>query len=189
MDNSVVTVASTVHGVLPLSNACRYSSKEKKKIGIPRPNCIGKYSEFVGGTNQMDSNINVYRIGIRGKKWWWPIFTWLIDSCIQNSWILYKKYNPDETQLNFRRQIAQVYLKKFQNLPKSAGRPSTYSQDSRVAPDIRYDHIDHIIEYVANNKRRRCAGNHTPSSVVRTQCRKCNVGLCINCFSNYHKKN
>ncbi|XP_030762656.1 piggyBac transposable element-derived protein 3-like [Sitophilus oryzae] len=82
MDNSVVTVASTVHGVQPVTNALRYSSKEKKKIGIPRPYCIGKYNEFMGGTDQMDANINVYRIGIRGKKWWWPIFTWLLDSCI-----------------------------------------------------------------------------------------------------------
>ncbi|KAG5895459.1 hypothetical protein JTB14_001335 [Gonioctena quinquepunctata] len=55
-------------------------------------------------------------------------------------------------------------------------------------PGIRYDRIDHIIEYVPNNKRRRCAGNHMPSSAVRTQYLKCNVGLCINCFGDYHKE-
>ncbi|KAJ8959792.1 hypothetical protein NQ314_006150 [Rhamnusium bicolor] len=69
MDNSVVTVASTVHTVIPVSNASRYSASEKKEIGIPRPNCIGNYNEFMGGTDQMDANINVYGIGIRGKKW------------------------------------------------------------------------------------------------------------------------
>lgn len=112
-----------------------------------------------------------------------------IDCCIQNSWIMYRKHNPSVTQLQFRREIAQIYLKRFQNLPKSGGRPSTYSANSRDTPDIRYDRIDHIIEYVPNNKRRRCAGNHMPSSAVRTQCLKCNVGLCINCFGDYHKKN
>lgn len=186
MDNSVVRVLSTVHAVYPLSNASRYSSAEKKKIGIPRPNTIGKYNEFMGGTDQMDANINVYRIGIRGKKWWWPIFTWLVDSCVQNAWITYRKHNPNVTQLMFWRKVAQVYLTKFQNPPKSAGRPSTYSADSRIAPDIRYDRVDHIVEYVPNNKRRRCAGNHIPASAVRTQCRKCNVGLCVTCFTTYH---
>lgn len=173
MDNSVVTVLSTIHGIHPVSNVSRYSSTEKKRVGIPRPFCIGKYNEFMGGTDQMDANINVYKIGIRGKKWWWPIFTWLIDCCIQNSWIIYRKHNPSVTQLQFRREIAQIYFKRFQNLPKSG---------------IRYDRIDHIIEYVPNNKRRRCAGNHMPSSAVRTQCLKCNVGLCINCFGDNHKK-
>ncbi|KAJ8952083.1 hypothetical protein NQ318_010996 [Aromia moschata] len=131
MDNSVVTVVSMVHVVHPLSNANRYSSAEKRKIGIPRPNTIGK-------------------IGIRGKKWGWPIFTWLVDSCLENAWIIYRKHNLNVTQLIFRREIAQVYLKQFQNLPKSAGRPSTYSTDSRIAPAIRYDRVDHIIEHVPN---------------------------------------
>lgn len=106
-----MTVLSTVHAVYPLSNASRYSSAEKKKIGTPRPNTIGKYNEFMGGTDQMDANIKVYRTGIRGKKWWWPIFTWLVDSCVQNAWITYRKHNPNVTQLMFRREVAQVYLK------------------------------------------------------------------------------
>lgn len=100
MDNSVVTVASTVHGVFPVSNASRYSSKEKKKICIP-PDCIGKYNEFMGGTDQMDANINAYRISIRGKKWWWSILTWLIDSSIQNAWIIYRMQSFDAILLKF----------------------------------------------------------------------------------------
>ncbi|KAG5899604.1 hypothetical protein JTB14_037266 [Gonioctena quinquepunctata] len=101
---------------------------------------------------------------------------------------LARKHSPSVMQLQFRKEIAQIYLKKNQNLAKTGGRPSTYSANSRVTPGIRYDRIDHIIEYVPNNKRRRCAGNHMPSSAVRTQYLKCNVGLCINCFGDYHKE-
>ncbi|XP_072398273.1 uncharacterized protein [Diabrotica undecimpunctata] len=137
----------------------------------------------------MDANTNVYRVGLGGKKWWWPIFTWLLDTSIQNSWIIYRKHHPGAPQLNFRRKIAQVYLKRFQNLPKAAGRPATYSPESRIAVDIRYDHSDHYVEYVPNHNRRRCAGSHAQSSAVRTQCSKCNVGLCIQCFSDFHKQN
>lgn len=94
MDNSVVTVASTVHAVFPLSNAQRYSAAQKKKIVITRPQCFEKYNTFMGGTDQMDDNINLYRIGVRGKKWWWPIFTWLLDAAIQNAWAIYKIHKP-----------------------------------------------------------------------------------------------
>jgi hypothetical protein len=45
----------------------------------------------MGGTDLMDQNISTHRIGVTGKKWWWPIFTWLIDMCINNAWILQKK--------------------------------------------------------------------------------------------------
>ncbi|KAJ8926415.1 hypothetical protein NQ314_021203 [Rhamnusium bicolor] len=110
------------------------------------------------------------------------------DASVQNAWIIYKKHNPDASQLNFRRAVAQTYLRKFQNLPRSTGRPSTYSSESKVAVDIRYDRTDHYIEFIPNNKRRRCAGNHTASSAVRIQCCKCNVGLCMQCFSSYHRK-
>lgn len=74
---------------------------------------------FMGGTDQMDANIKAYRIRVkvnkkvRGKKWWWLIFTWLIDAAIQNSWIIYKIHNPETTQLEFRREIAKIYLKNF----------------------------------------------------------------------------
>ena len=188
MDNSVVTVASTIHPVFPLSNAQRYSAAEKKKISIKRPGCIEKYNQFMGGTDQMDANINVYRISLRGKKWWWPIFTWLIDAAIQNAWILHKIHYPETGQLDFRREIASTYLKKFQNLPKSGGRPATYSKDSKISPDIRLDKTDHLVEYVPNNKRRRCVGQNHKGSSVRTQCRKCDIGLCIDCFVDFHTK-
>ncbi|KAI4458697.1 transposase is4 [Holotrichia oblita] len=80
LDNNVVTVASTCYGMYPLSSVKRYSSKQNKMITVSRPNMVGKYNSHMGGTDLMDENISRYRIGIRSKKWWWPIFTWLIDA-------------------------------------------------------------------------------------------------------------
>ncbi|KAK9746280.1 Transposase IS4 [Popillia japonica] len=77
LDNSVVTVGSTLHGVHPINNVKRYSQAEKKIISVARPNLIGQYNNYMGGTDQMDQNIGKYRISIRGKKWWWCIFTFL----------------------------------------------------------------------------------------------------------------
>lgn len=189
-DNSVVTAASNIHGIFPITMADRYSATEKKKIGISRPNIITKYNNFMGGTDQMDANVNVYRIGIRGKKWWWCIFTWMIDVCVQNAWILCRSSGQKITQIQFRREIVQCYLTKYQVLPKAAGRSAAPSSSSRVHEYIQFDRTDHFVEYVPDSKRRRCAGPlHTDkSSAVRTQCKKCDVGLCITCFAQFHRK-
>ncbi|XP_054729248.1 piggyBac transposable element-derived protein 3-like [Anastrepha obliqua] len=137
MDNSVVTVASTDHKVHPLGTASRYSKACKQKIKIPRPHLIGAYNQSMGGTDLMDAHINNYRIGIRSKKWWWPIFTWLIDVSVNNSWILMRKSGRNISQLDFRREIAQTYLKKYANPPKAGGRPSTSQFGGRILEGVR----------------------------------------------------
>lgn len=88
VDNSVVCVASTVHGTNPVANVKRYSQKEKKHILVTRPALLEQYSKFMGGTDRMDQNINQYRINIRNRKWYWPLFTWIIDASINNAWYL-----------------------------------------------------------------------------------------------------
>jgi Transposase IS4 len=106
VDNSVVSVASTLYGKLPIANVGRYSRAEKRKILVPRPCAIKEYNKSMDGTDRMDQNINAYRIGARGKKWWYSIFTWLVDATIQNSWILHRGGGSTMSQLEFRRQIA-----------------------------------------------------------------------------------
>ncbi|XP_025202211.1 protein ALP1-like [Melanaphis sacchari] len=123
----------------------------------------------MGGTDQMDENIARHRIGIRGKKWWWSLFTWLIDVSITNSWKLYVNSGHKVTQLEFRRNIVQEYLTRFKNAPKRKGRPSSTS--SKVPEGIRFDRLDHHVIPTIDGKRKRCAGAMCTSS-VRTMCFK-----------------
>jgi len=102
VDNSVVTMASTVHGMMPASSVQRYSQREKKAVSVSRPCLFTAHNKGMGGTDRMDKNISIYRIGIRGKKWWWPIFTWLLDTAIHNAWILAKGAGSNIPQLEFR---------------------------------------------------------------------------------------
>jgi len=143
------------------------------------------YNKYMGGTDQMDENIARHRIGIRGKKWWWSLFTWLIDVAITNSWKLYVNSGHKVTQLKFRRSIVQEYLTRFKNAPKRKGRPSSTS--SRVPEGIRFDGLDHHVIPTVDGKRKRCAGA-TCTSSVRTMCYKCDVGLCVDCFKTFHNK-
>ncbi|KAG5877348.1 hypothetical protein JTB14_005148 [Gonioctena quinquepunctata] len=91
MDNAVVTMASTSDGAHPIGTVERYSQKEKRHILVNRPQCMAMYNKNMGGTDLMDHGVANYRIGIREKKWYWPIFTWLVDVSVHNAWVLYKK--------------------------------------------------------------------------------------------------
>lgn len=189
-DNNVVTVASTCHGILPVSQVKRYSQAEKKIIQVSRPNLIGEYNSHMGGTDLMDENLSRYRIGIRSKKWWWSIFTWLIDVAVTNAWQIHKKSGGKLTQLEFRREIATGYLQSFGSAPKPGGRPKTSKLSlslNRISDDVRYDGINHLVIEIPAKKRRRCAGEGCISS-IRTMCSKCNMGLCIPCFYIFHTK-
>ncbi|KAG7306744.1 hypothetical protein JYU34_008175 [Plutella xylostella] len=53
-----------------------------------------------------------YRIGIHGKKWWWVLFTYMLDMAVSNTWRLHVLSKDDPMdQLLFRRSIARYYLR------------------------------------------------------------------------------
>uniref|UniRef100_A0A0P4W9A4 PiggyBac transposable element-derived protein domain-containing protein n=1 Tax=Scylla olivacea TaxID=85551 RepID=A0A0P4W9A4_SCYOL len=148
------------------------------------PHGIKMYNKGMGGTDRMDQNINKYRISIKSKKWWWSLFTWMLDMAVHNAWQLSKGQGSALTQLQFRREIAACYLNQFGILPKGKGRKSTTLPAQHF---VRYDNLGHLVEPVQDNKKRRCA-NTGCTSIGRTQCSRCNVGLCVKCFRDYHTK-
>ena len=145
MDNTVESVASTVHTNNASSKVRRHSKSEKKNVEIDCPKIVQEYNQHMGGTDRQDQNVNKYHIAIRGEKWYWSIFTWMIDATLQNAWFLHKKSGGGLAQFEFKEQIAQTYLTRYGTPPKGAGRPPSYSTkgDKRVLEDIRFDGIKH----------------------------------------------
>ena len=138
----------------------------------------------------MDQNASYYRITIRSKKWWWdwPLFAYLLDVAMQNSWLLYRlteaaKHHPLD-QLDFRREICNLYYQRYvmerPSIARSLGRPKQLAL--RVPDEIRTVHTDHYIQAIAS--KRRCA---LWGMKVRKSCRKCNVGLHMECFVPFHE--
>lgn len=182
VDNAVVSVASTVYGMSPVTKALRYSSEKQSKIEVPRPFVVAKYNQFMGGVDRMDQNVSLYRIGIHGKKWWSTIFTWMIDVAIENAWQLHRVANPEMRQLDFRREITLYYCRHYGVPPKSTGNRSSKKSENDLKC-ARFDNINHWPRCIP--KRRRCAGE-TCDAAPKTICAKCDVGLCIKCFESYH---
>ena len=153
-----------------------------KKVNVSFPMSIQHYNKHMGGTDLTNQNMNAYRVGIRGKKWWRSVFTWLLDSSLQNAWQLYRGIGGSASRLDFRREIAMTHLSRNRNPPKTSGRKS---QASPSVLHMRGDGKDHLVQPVPHGKKRRCAADYF-SSTGRTECRKCDVGLCVKCFVSYH---
>ena len=178
-DNNVVSVASNAAPVFPLQTARRYSNKYKKIITVSQPRMIQVYNSGMGGVDRADQNISLYRISIRGKKWYFPLICHCIDVCEQNAWQLHKLNKGKMDHLGFRRRVAISLLESsVRTTPAKRCRPSPLEN-----VDSRYDRIDHVIQ--SQGKQTRCRICHNKASM---KCTKCNVTLHTKCFAQYHTK-
>jgi len=131
----------------------------------------------MGGTDLLDETVSRYRINIRRKKWWWSIFTWLLDVVVVNAWSLCRRSQSTSIpQLAFRREIWCIWL--------NMAYPQVELVDKEY-PDQVYDGQDHLLVPTVGNKRRRCAGEGCCSS-IRAMCKKCDV--CLACNFIFHTK-
>lgn len=176
LDNSVCTMATNHDFVNPLGKVKRWSSTAGRKVDVNIPLLFQNYNKGMGGVDQADQSIAAYRIAIRGKKWWWVIFTYMLDLSISNAWRLYKLANEDNMdQLQFRRNICRFYLRQLQ--------VGKRRKPSSLVPNMNNDNIGHFPEKLQNQLR--CTICHMKA---RWQCKKCIKTLCIEkgCFEKFH---
>ncbi|KAF2885638.1 hypothetical protein ILUMI_20535 [Ignelater luminosus] len=130
----------------------------------------------MGGVDRCDQNLSLYRTSIRGKKWYFPLFTHCIDMVIQTAWQLHRISGGKLDQLAFRRGEACRILE-------------TYNKDSRRFSKVsqmhhgssRYDRLDHLAGFRENQRCRVC------HKKVKVFCKKCDIALHIkDCFAQYH---
>lgn len=189
-DNSQVIVGTNASSVHPIHTAKRWSAAAHEQIIVDQPCMIKHYNMTMGGVDRMDQNIANYRIGIRIRKWWWPVFAFLLDVAVHQAWQLYRKSEqPAMDLLEFRRYIVKGYLTKCGAVRQRVGRPlavkglQRMKEDKRVLPAIRYDRVDHHVGM--SQTQLRCGFCHKKT---RRLCTKCNRGLHEWCFAAYHKK-
>ena len=141
----------------------------------------------MGGTDQMDSNVEKYRISVCGKKRWWCLFTWLIDVSINNAWILMKTCGSSIAQFDFLREIVQTYLRTHHSIPKGAGKPMSRKSGSRVLKSIPHPITGSItLLFLCHSTRGDGVQQKTVNQSGRLMCSKCDVGLCVACFLPNH---
>ena len=185
-DNKCFSLATNFDTVFPTVQVQRWSSSQRAKISVAQPHAINTYKNFMGGVDLHDWLLEKHTIAVRGKKWYWCLFTRMIDMTVINAHLAFKRCNENNSLpvKEFRRHIARAYLKKGLEIRSARGRPTNLSSShtSNIA-DIRYDQKLHIIQ--KRDKQRRCQFENCKGK-PRTYCGKCNVTLCIDCFPKYH---
>lgn len=89
-DNAVVTLATNFQAVEPVLKANRFSRADRKVVSVTQPNLIASYNANMGGVDLLDNFVAKYRIAVKGKKWWWPLFINYIDLALANAWRLHR---------------------------------------------------------------------------------------------------
>ena len=166
-----------------------------------KPTCIVDYVHFMGGVDLCDQ-LNTYNtVARKGKKWWRKLFFHLMNTCIVNSYHLYKKFSPatkKKDHHDFRVEIIKGILQEVTpdiSTPARRGRPVLGEIPERLLGR-------HFPEYITsskeNPKRSRplrdcvaCNPKKDRQGTRRRQtsfcCSVCRVSLCVpDCFRVFH---
>ena len=86
----MVTVVSNIEREFTETEVKRWNKQKRSMDKVRQPKCIQDYNTHMGGVDPHDQFVNCYRVNIRSKKWWWPCFSWALNSAMVNSWCYYR---------------------------------------------------------------------------------------------------
>lgn len=103
-DNKLIQLITNVYEPKNIDFVDRdnYITNDSETLQIPYS--IIKYTQFMGGVDLSDQFCS-YIETERKTKWWKKLFFHILDVCIINSWIIYKKYGNDIKLQNFKFQL------------------------------------------------------------------------------------
>ena len=172
---------------------------ETKKInhqtGKPKrkPKCVADYNALMGAVDKIDMILSSLHCIRKRTKWYKKYFFHLLDLAIYNAYILYKSANnKTRTFEKFHLLLIKYILQEYPPRRVEAKGERVRSDDLSFRLTERHFPTSCITK--ENNKRssrRRCAvctkNNRRTDS--RYECKKCNIGLCIEpCFEIYQYK-
>ena len=222
MDNGPVTMLTTIHGLgkdwqvsknrrRPRQTGLNaghvgevFGDEGQRILGIP---CmIDDYNHHMGGVDTADQLRSYNSTQLRARRNWLPLFFWLLDISLVNSFILAKLIGQAKSPVEFRKKLLWELI----GMAKEGEEMATPIQPPRKKVRItRKSTVDDLPAArlrignhlpLHNDKRKTCVwcsfkakdNRNKRSSAYETyfSCKSCNVYLCINrnrdCFGNFH---
>lgn len=75
-----VYIGSITYGVHPQSTLRRYSKEHKKRIQIRCPNVVKEYNKNMGGVDENNYLVSLYRLKYKSRRWYMPIVIIILTS-------------------------------------------------------------------------------------------------------------
>lgn len=136
----------------------RYDKNVKSRIDISCPKVIKEYYTNMEGVDLADMLVSLYRTGIKSHGWYIVIFSQLIDICVNNAWILYRRYHTQLITLeskymplkNFKYSIENTTYTIKNRKTKNTLIVSKHIQKPTPKPMIntRLDNFDNLPQHV-----------------------------------------
>ncbi|XP_033359529.1 piggyBac transposable element-derived protein 4-like [Bombus vosnesenskii] len=186
-DKKDVWMLSTVHAARLIETEKRNYRTGLKKT---KPSCIADYNSYMGAVDKVDMVLSTLNSTRKTIKWYKKLFFRLLDLAIYNAYILYKNSTGTKQKFNeFHSALVKDTLRKY---PQSRSVVGGGKKDSKDIPFRLTER--HFLSKCSNQTdkaqlaRRKCVvcAKHKKRSDTRYECRKCDVGLCIDCFETYH---
>ena len=187
----------------------RIKGEHEKRVCDPAPLVLVGYNDGMGGTDLFDFKRGVFTAQRRSKKWWHPIFYFVLDASRQNSFVLFTfllksrgEYKPKKhTSKNFLASVVmQGLCKQGYHIPGLSGfsnDPATPDSESRPAKRAGLDEL--VCRGVSNAELkargkmakkgmcRYCWGTEKRRSNTFYMCPLCNTAVHIKCNGHLHK--
>jgi hypothetical protein len=215
VDNAAVLMLTTIHNVGPDHTVTRlrrrprttstngstvrrvFGDNATKKLNIPQ--VIDDYNHFMGSVDRADQLHSNYRTHLRGNRTWMPIFFWLLDVSISNSFLAMKDKWPNEWDMRrsghfrFRAALSEALMKTSLQSAAEYCLPTLLNVPAPIAGIS--------AEKTSGSKRRRrrsssdlfedaeqrlCGADHLPYSLPTTS--QSSRGSCAMCFLRDPKK-
>lgn len=196
-ENDSSNVVSTAH--VPEITSVSRKNSDGSVTQVRCPNLITEYNSNMGGVDLLDQLKSYYCYNRKSKRWWIRLFYHLIDLCVVNSYILYRRcYNINVhppmvykplSQLQFRLKLIDKLVNHF-TCRKQTG--------PVVTPIVSLIPSGHKVQDlrpfgICKGRCEFCSiGQHRkPNKRKETMfgCSKCMKRLCpVGCWTDFHSK-
>ena len=201
-DKRSVLILSTIHEAVEINTG----KKDRHDNPILKPESVHEYTMNMRGCDLSDQLMTSYSMLRRSVKWWRKLFFHMFALCINNAYILYKKFNahsrPHDT---FMEDLAKYLIdSSLQSCTVKVSRPRAPQLPN---PTIRL-HERHFPSPIGKTSTKsgskKCSvcnfgkkaiiakgykGVTLPCKLTSYSCNSCNLPMCIYpCFELYHTK-
>ena len=153
-DTKEVRFASTKASPLHTCKTHRRVGGRYENVELPHMALI--YNDYMAAVDRFDRLRGSYKTGRNSKKAWKYLFWFFIDTALVNSWLLFRKYIPEERKyyahIHFRHEIGVQLIGGFSGNKRTQMRPPAYVQSANVTRNVSWHKNVHMFA----NRPRLC---------------------------------
>ena len=201
-DKQSVLILSTIHDAVEINTG----KKDRQGNPIVKPKSVHQYTMNMRGCDLNDQLMTSYSKLRRSVKWWRKLFFHIVALCINNAYILYKKFNtnpmPHDT---FMEHLAKSLIdSSLQACTVAETRPWSPKTPNPITRLHERHFQSPIGKSSTKSGSKKCSvcnfgkktiiakgykGVKLPRKLTLYMCNSCNIPICIHpCFELYHTK-